>query len=361
MLPCAAFTDTHTSTEMHTLRLDSVVRGHHIYKDIWSSMIGEELQCVREVGNVHDLYAVGVVKTGTGTVGHLPKKISTPCHLFLRKGGTILCTITGRRQYSVDLPQGGLEIPCKLTLKGDTKSVEKVKQLLHKVSSISPTEVSSEKAPDCKETTCKCKPSPSKSTPKPIFVSEVVVGRNVDKEHVWVSAKNTLLLADKEVLLTHGSSLTDKHINYAQALLRQQFTCVGGLQSTLFQYKPLQDKLPEGIQIIHCHGCHWVVAHKVASSSDVVKVYDSLYDEVDDVVKKVVTNLFLFSECPIIEMVPMQKQAVSSNNCGLFAIAICVAILLKENPSVIVFKEDMMRSHLCFCFEQSVMTRFPCS
>ena len=31
---------------------------------------------------------VHVVKTGTGTVGHLPKKISTPCHLFLRKGGT---------------------------------------------------------------------------------------------------------------------------------------------------------------------------------------------------------------------------------------------------------------------------------
>jgi len=40
------------------------------------------------MGNVHDLYAVGAVKTGTrtGIVGHLSKKISMPCHLFLRKG-----------------------------------------------------------------------------------------------------------------------------------------------------------------------------------------------------------------------------------------------------------------------------------
>ena len=116
----------------------------------------------------------------------------------------------------------------------------------------------------------------------------------------------------------------------------------------------------EGIQIIHSHGCHWVVAHKEASFSDVVKVYDLLYD-VDDVVKKIITNLFLFSDCPIIEVVPIQKQAVSSNNCGLFMIAVCVAIFLKENPSVVVFKEDKMRSHLYSCFELSIMTTFPCS
>ena len=67
--------------------LNSVVRGHHIYKDIWSSVHGEELYCRREFGNVHDLYAVSVIKQGTGIIGHLPKRISTPCHLFLKKGG----------------------------------------------------------------------------------------------------------------------------------------------------------------------------------------------------------------------------------------------------------------------------------
>ena len=39
------------------------------------------------------------------------KPISTPCHLFLRKGGIILCIVNGDRRYSADLIQGGLEVP----------------------------------------------------------------------------------------------------------------------------------------------------------------------------------------------------------------------------------------------------------
>ena len=116
---------------------------------------------------------------------------------------------------------------------------------------------------------------------------------------------------------------------------------------------------PDRIQIIHSHGCHWVVVHKEDCSSDVVKVYDSLYSKVDDVVKKVMTNMFLFSDHPVIEMIPMQKQSANSNNCGVFVVAVCVAILLKENPSEINFKEDQMRPHMCSCFERKVMINFP--
>jgi len=79
------------------------------------------------------------------------------------------------------------------------------------------------------------------------------------------------------------------------------------------------------------------------------------------VFEEVILNLFLFTDnqYPVIEMVTMQKQAANSNNCGVFAIAVCVAILLKENPSMIVFKEDQMRPHMCSCFEQKVMINFP--
>ena len=51
-------------------------------------------------------------------VGHLPKKTSSTYSLFIRKGGTIDCEVTPdpNRKYSRDLPQGGLEIPCVLTL-----------------------------------------------------------------------------------------------------------------------------------------------------------------------------------------------------------------------------------------------------
>ena len=38
--------------------------------------------------------------------------------LFLqREVATIECTVTGRRKYSADLAQGGLEVPCSLLFK----------------------------------------------------------------------------------------------------------------------------------------------------------------------------------------------------------------------------------------------------
>ena len=77
--------------------LNSVVRGHHIYEDICSSVHGEELYCKRKISNVYDLYTVSaVIKHGMGIVGHLPKRISTPCHLILR---SISCIVNERRQY----------------------------------------------------------------------------------------------------------------------------------------------------------------------------------------------------------------------------------------------------------------------
>ena len=94
------------------------VRGYRVYQNDWIPALGEALWCSRKVGNAHDPYAVKVMKAGT-MVGHLPKKISSTCSLFIRKGGMIDCEVTDlNRKYSRDFPQGGLEIPCILTLQG---------------------------------------------------------------------------------------------------------------------------------------------------------------------------------------------------------------------------------------------------
>ena len=74
--------------------INSIVHGYHVYKDIWTSVCGEELQCQCETGNVHDLYAVSVMRRGN-IVGHVSRKISTVCNLFICKGGRIICVITG--------------------------------------------------------------------------------------------------------------------------------------------------------------------------------------------------------------------------------------------------------------------------
>jgi hypothetical protein len=84
--------------------------------------------CTRELNNSSDRYAVAVKKGGT-IVGHLPRKITRLCCLFLRHGGTINCEVSGKRRYSSDLVQGGLEVPCKLFFSGDTGLMNKLKKL----------------------------------------------------------------------------------------------------------------------------------------------------------------------------------------------------------------------------------------
>ena len=42
----------------HARCLDSVVRGHHVYKRLWTPFIGEQLDVVREDENEHDSRAV---------------------------------------------------------------------------------------------------------------------------------------------------------------------------------------------------------------------------------------------------------------------------------------------------------------
>ena len=54
-------------------------------------------------------------------VGHVPRTISTPCNVFIRKGGVITCIISGHRQYSLDLEQGGLDVLCKLQFQADNQ------------------------------------------------------------------------------------------------------------------------------------------------------------------------------------------------------------------------------------------------
>ena len=51
-------------------------------------------------------------------------------HCFYAERGSISYTVTVHRQYSADLPQGGVEIPCLLLFKAQPNKIQKVKSLL---------------------------------------------------------------------------------------------------------------------------------------------------------------------------------------------------------------------------------------
>ena len=61
----------------------SCICGCHIYKNVWVSVVGEVLECERQQQSDKDRYAVAVKKDQM-IIGHLPRKISRVCLLFLR-------------------------------------------------------------------------------------------------------------------------------------------------------------------------------------------------------------------------------------------------------------------------------------
>jgi len=83
----------------------------------WSPYIREELPVQREVNNIHDDFAVAVLKN-SNTVGHVPWEISRVCWYFLHKSGSkMTCIVNGdRRQSEVD--GKGLVVPCVYIFKG---------------------------------------------------------------------------------------------------------------------------------------------------------------------------------------------------------------------------------------------------
>ena len=113
--------------------VDSVIRGHHIYKDVWTPYVGEELSLEQEHGNSHDFYATTVKKDGL-IAGRVPRELSKLFWTFLSNGGQISCEVTGRRKRG-----RGLEVPCTYKIQGKDELVEKLKKSLDKINTRKPT------------------------------------------------------------------------------------------------------------------------------------------------------------------------------------------------------------------------------
>jgi len=87
----------------------------------------------RDRCNHHNSFAVATCR-GSNVVGHMPRKISAICYVFLGKPGAVIsCTVTGSRRYSHDLPQVGLKIPCAQKFTEDKRIVSKAAILLKQI------------------------------------------------------------------------------------------------------------------------------------------------------------------------------------------------------------------------------------
>ena len=77
---------------MDVFEVESCLRGHHIYEHIWTPFVGKELICTHKIENTKEPFAVSVVRCST-VVGHVLRKMSVACALFLARKGTIQCKV----------------------------------------------------------------------------------------------------------------------------------------------------------------------------------------------------------------------------------------------------------------------------
>ena len=63
--------------------IQSGVRGHYVYKRMWTPVIGEELTVLPEENNIHDRHAVTMMKDHE-TVGPVPRELSQVLYYFLK-------------------------------------------------------------------------------------------------------------------------------------------------------------------------------------------------------------------------------------------------------------------------------------
>ena len=94
------------------------VRGFHYYKRSWQPRVEEVLGCAHEPNNPYDYFAIKTYKQeNEAIVGHLPMEISRPTKFLLQRGTLIEATLCSTLYRRSPLVQGGLEIPCKVTIR----------------------------------------------------------------------------------------------------------------------------------------------------------------------------------------------------------------------------------------------------
>ena len=348
----------------HSFRIDAMVREYHVYKDIWdaSSAIGDEFNRKREPGNRNDTHAVAITKEDV-TIGHVPRAISPICSIFIRRGGTIKCLITGGRCYLSDLPQGGLEIPYVLIFKS-TKAKEclKTQGILgnagFEVSPVPQQRDSNGRSNVFEDSTkksvvklaaaavahsCSLEPSPQvELTTKDVQVKVQVQSRYIDTEHIIM-----------------GEKLSDGDINHAQKILKAQFPKLNGLRLTLYQDRPSEQVTDNWVQVIHClRRDHWILATTINCDDGMVLIYDSVFRNVDEPTKRVLYNVF--PSCTKVKVSGKTQNQKGGYDCGLYALAFATSLAFGIDPASQVYDQNRMKRHLANCFEANKFSQFPC-
>ena len=241
----------------------------------------------------------------------------------MRCSGVITCKITDpQKWYSRDLEQGGLEIPCSLLFQGDLKLLEKACKLLllsEKGDSVAKPSKTSHKIKQEPEQEVDVAPKAKRIKVEP-HTTESQSSINVPAV-VWATCAGTKinLYQEDKVLLETNQRLNDKHINFAQAMLRGQFPQCGGLQNTLLQGRHKYSTATKMVQILHVCGDHWVVISNLLCPENEIRFYDTDIDQA--------LLIEMFNEGFQVTVDDHLQKQKGDRDCGVFCIAITTSLL----------------------------------
>ena len=154
-------------------------------------------------------------------------------------------------------------------------------------------------------------------------------------------------------ILKNNYWLTDEHMDHGQWLISKQFPKMKGFHSVLaFEGKtPKVEKgLKDFVQIVNIGGNHWVTVTNIGCEENRIKVYDTLYRSMSNTDKiKLAALLNTSLESMVIEWPSLQIQEGDSD-CGLFAMAIALALCNGQDPCQQAYDQSAMRVHFASCF-----------
>ena len=92
-------------TIYYKAEVTSIIRGHHVYKEVWDAAIGEMLEAAsddQEKAKEYDKYTVDLYRKDI-LVEHIPTEISILCFHFINQdpGNKIKVLTTGKRQREI--------------------------------------------------------------------------------------------------------------------------------------------------------------------------------------------------------------------------------------------------------------------
>ena len=106
--------------------------------------------------------------------------------------------------------------------------------------------------------------------------------------------------------------------------------------------------------MVHSRSNHWITVATIGCQRNEIKVYDSLYNEVDIATKNKLEKTFA---CDIQCIVPKVQKQQGIKDCGLFTLAFATDIA--HGKTVFKYDQSKVRNHLYECFKQLRIDLFP--